>query len=368
VNGLTSTIVALTAAVAVPLPVTHGAADAVATPLGAESWASFNDIVGGRLMRGNRAASVAVSIHGQPVDAAAFGTRTGDPADPTTTADRFRLASISKVVTAIVVLQLVDGGELTLDGAVGARLATIAGVMPGDDFVPTITVRELLSHTSGFPDYRGQFFGSQFHSCEEAAAFGLARPVAHQPGTTHDYSNLNFCLLSLLVADVTGTTYERAVNDMLLTPLGIDGMRLVRTIDPHPDEVVHQSGASRTYMESLAGAGAWVATPSDVVRIFDSLDTTRPGWHPLSPELALTMMRPLDVRYPEPNERRYGLGVVIWPDGTLGHTGTVENTHTMLVHRSDGLTWCILVSGDSPESTERLREVFDDSLAAAGIA
>jgi D-alanyl-D-alanine carboxypeptidase len=79
------------------------------------------------------------------------------------------------------------------------------------------------------------------------------------------------------------------------------------------------------------------------------------------------MMRPLEVRYPEPNERRYGLGVVIWPDGTYGHTGTVENTHSMLVHRSDGLTWCILVSGDNPESTERLREVFDDSLAAAGI-
>jgi len=371
VNRLTSTIVALTAAVSAALPVTDGAADAVATPLGAESWASFNDIVGGRLMRGNRAASVAVSIHGQPVDAAAFGTRTGDPADPTTIADRFRLASISKVVTAIVVLQLVDRGELTLDDAVGARLATIAGVPPGDDLVPTITVRQLLSHTSGFPDYRGQFFGSQFHSCEEAAAFGLARPVAHQPGATHDYSNLNFCLLSLLVADVTGTTYERAVNDMLLTPLGISGMRLVRTIDPNPDEVVHQSGAGRTYMESLAGAGAWVATPSDVVRIFDSLDTTTAGWHPLPPELALPMMRPLDVRYPEPNERRYGLGVVIWPDGTYGHTGTVENTHTMLVHRAltsgGGLTWCILVSGDNPESTERLREIFDDSLAAAGI-
>jgi D-alanyl-D-alanine carboxypeptidase len=364
---LTSTIAALIAAVSVTLPITGGTPGAGATPLGAESWASFNEIVGSRLMRGNRAASVAVSIHGQPVDAAAFGTRTGDPADPTTTSDRFRLASISKVVTAIVVLQLVDRGELTLDDAVGARLATIVGVTPGDDLVPMITVRQLLSHTSGFPDYRSQFFGGQFHSCEEAAAFGLGRPVAHQPGTTHDYSNLNFCLLGLLIADVTGITYERAVNDMLLTPLGITGMRLVRTIDPNPDEVVHESGASRTYMESLAGAGAWVATPSDMVRIFDSLDSTSPGWHPLPPELVLPMMRPLDVRYPEPNERRYGLGVVIWPDGTYGHTGTVQNTHTMLVHRSDGMTWCILVSGDNPESTERLRAVFDDALAAAGI-
>jgi D-alanyl-D-alanine carboxypeptidase len=368
VNRLTSTLGIAAAAILVALPATSGAIAPRATPVPDAPWAVFNDIVGSRLIRGNRAASVAVSIHGEPVDAAAFGTRAGDPADPTTTTDRFRLASISKVITSIVVLQLVDRGELTLDDPVGARLAGIAGVVPGDGLVPTITVRQLLSHTSGFPDYRRQFFGGQFHSCEEAAAFGLARPVAHQPGTTHDYSNLNFCLLSLLIAEVTGTTYEGAVNELLLTPLGISGMRLARTIDPNPDEVVHQSGANRTYMEALAGAGAWVASPTDVVRIFDSLDSTTAGWHPLPPELALPMMRPLEVRYPEPNVRRYGLGVVIWPDGTYGHTGTVENTHTMLVHRSDGLTWCILVSGDNPESTERLRGVFDESLAAAGIA
>jgi D-alanyl-D-alanine carboxypeptidase len=365
VNRLTTTVAALTATLLLTLPACATSSATAAPQSAAGSWAEFSDVIGDRLMRGNRAASVAVSMHGRPVFSGAFGTRAGDPADPTTTTDRFRLASISKVVTSITVLELVDGGALTLDDPVGARLATIAGVQPGD-LVPTITVRQLLSHTSGFPDYRGQFFG-RFRSCEEAAAYGLARPVAHQPGTTHDYSNLNFCLLSLLIADVSGQPYEVAVSEMLLSPLGIAGMRLAGTIDPNPDEVVHQSGAGRTYMESLSGAGAWVATPSDVVRIFDSLDSTTAGWQPLPPELALQMMRPLDVRYPEPNERRYGLGVVVWPDGTYGHTGTVESTHTMLVHRADGLTWCILVSGDNPDSTERLREVFDESLSAAGI-
>jgi D-alanyl-D-alanine carboxypeptidase len=79
------------------------------------------------------------------------------------------------------------------------------------------------------------------------------------------------------------------------------------------------------------------------------------------------MRTALDVSYPEPSERRYGLGIVVWPDGSWGHTGTVENTHTMLLHRPDGVTWCILVSGDVPESTERLREVFDRALGGAGI-
>ena len=167
-----------------------------------------------------------------PVHAAGFGTRTpDDPADVVTTTDRFRIASISKVITATVVLQLVDAGFLQLDEPVGLRLAGIAGVAPGDG-VAAVTVRQLLSHTSGFPDYRDQFFGDQFTSCEQAAAFGLGRSLARTPGTRHDYSNLNFCLLGLLVADVTGRPYEQAVSELLLQPLGITGMRLVATIDP----------------------------------------------------------------------------------------------------------------------------------------
>ena len=130
---------------------------------------------------------------------------------------------------------------------------------------------------------------------------------------------------------------------------------------------MHESGAQRTYMQSLGGAGAWVATPSDMVRILDSLDPAAPGWHPLSAELSALMRTALDVEYPEPGERRYGLGIVVWPDGSWGHTGTVENTHTMLARRTDGVTWCILVSGDVPDSTESLREVFDRALGGAAI-
>ena len=325
-------------------------------------------MVAGRLTgRGDRAAAVAVSIDGRLVHAAAFGARTpDDPLDAVTITDRFRIASISKVVTATVVLQLVDAGLLQLDQPVGERLAGLLGVAPGAG-VAAVTVRQLLSHTSGFPDYRGEFFGSRFASCEAAASFGISRPLARPPGTNHDYSNLNFCLLGLLVADVTGMPYEAAATELLLRPLGITGMRLVSTIDPNPEEVVHASGPQRTYMESLGGAGAWVATPSDLVRILDALDPATPGWHPLPPELSLIMRQALDVTYPEPHERRYGLGIVIWPDGSWGHTGTVENTHTMLVRRPDGVTWCILVSGDVPESTESLREVFDAAFGESGV-
>jgi D-alanyl-D-alanine carboxypeptidase len=121
-------------------------------------------------------------------------------------------------------------------------------------------------------------------------------------------------------------------------------------------------------MEALGGAGAWVATPADLVRLVDSLDTTRPGWHPLSAELAALMPIPMaGVSFPDPGQRLYGLGTIVWPDGSWGHTGTVEATHAMVAHRPDGVTWSILVSGETPAETESLRDVFADALAGAGI-
>jgi D-alanyl-D-alanine carboxypeptidase len=310
-----------------------------------------------------------VSYRGQLVHVGTFGNRVpGDASDPATTTDRFRIASISKTVTAIAVLQLVAAGRLGLDDTPAALLADALGVPLGDERWAIVTVRQLLSHTGGVPKYREQFFGGTFTSCVGAAQHGLARRLDRVPGTAHVYANLDYCLLGLLVQELTGQPLEAAVTDGLLTPLGITGMRLAATADVRPDEVVHPSGEGRTYLEALGGAGGWTGTPTDMVRILDSLDTTGTGFHPLPGELAELMRTPIDgVSYPEPWERTYGLGVVVWPDGSWGHTGTVENTRTMLARRPDGVTWCILVSGDVPDETEALRDVFDRAWNGAGI-
>ena len=102
--------------------------------------------------------------------------------------------------------------------------------------------------------------------------------------------------------------------------------------------------------------------------IVDSLDPTKPGWHPLSPPLAELMRQPLPtVPYPNP-DRWYGLGLMGFSDGSFGHTGTVESTHAMVVDRPDGVTWSVLVSGEYPWESGDLRGIVDRSLADAGIA
>jgi hypothetical protein len=120
-------------------------------------------------------------------------------------------------------------------------------------------------------------------------------------------------------------------------------------------------------MEVLGGAGAWLGTAADLVRIVDGLDTTRPGWHPLSRATLGEMLAPHPgIVYS--NGQWYGLGLRVWADGTWGHTGTVENARSMVIRRPDGLTWAVMVSGNAPSSTDRLRARVDKAFATIGVA
>ena len=63
-----------------------------------------------------------------------------------------------------------------------------------------------------------------------------------------------------------------------------------------------------------------------------------------------------------PAEAWYGLGLMVFADGSFGHTGTLENTHAMTVVRPDGVTWAVLVSGENPWHTSDLRAIVDSAL------
>jgi CubicO group peptidase (beta-lactamase class C family) len=399
-----------------PIP-TPAATDGVTTTTAApavDPWAVFDTQLAARLLeRGDYAVGVAVAVRGNIVHTADLGYRvapipaeppptspedggsvpydststppsTPPASEPTTTTtgpvdfggstatiesnDRFRIASISKVITAIVVLQLVEAGQLGLDDPVGGRLAELVGANVTDPRVETITVRQLLSHTGGFASYQSAFFGGRFGSCQEIAADAMSRSLSAAPGTDYTYSNLNFCLLGLLVEQIAGRPYEAVVTDRLLAPLGIDSMRMAPTFDADPTSVIHPSVRGRNYMEALGAAGAWTATPSDLVKILDSLDTNERGFHPLSQATVDLMRTIVPTAGPPPADGRgYGLGMMVFGDGTFGHTGTIENTHAMVLDRPDGVTWSVLVSGEYPGTTGNLRQIFDEAARDAGV-
>ena len=331
-------------------------------------FAAFDESLrSGLIGNGALAISVAVAQDGKLLHTAAFGVANPATGEAATPASRFRLASNSKLLTATAILQLVEAGQLALDEPVLPRLATRLGVAFTDGRMAAVTLRQLLSHTSGMPEYDRTFFGGGAATCEDAARRGLTSGLIGPPGTVYRYSNMNFCLLGLLVEDVTGKPYATVVQDRVLHPLGIDDMRMAGTYDVQPGDVAHPTTPGRTFMEALAGAGAWIGTPTDLVRIVDGLDRSRPGWHPLS-AATVTQMQAAQPGVAYHDGQWYGLGLRVWADGTWGHTGTVENARSMVIRRPDGLTWAVMVSGNTPSNTDRIRQYVDRAFAAIGVA
>ena len=378
-------------------PVPNAAATTdVPTPAGSvvplSGWAAVDQYLKVTLIRGgSAAASVAVLRNGALQHQAAYGRRiAGEAAEPS---DQFRVASISKTILAVTALELVEDGVLELDAPIGSLLATRLDVSSPTGGIEEITLRHLLTHRSGFPQYENLFFRNEVASCPDAARAGFTRSLQSVAGTSFQYSNMNFCVLGILIEQVTGAPYAQVVQEEVLTPLAITSMRTAGTFDLEPGDVEHESAEGRNYMEVLAGAGAWLAAPTDLVTILNSLDASTPGTKVLEPATlemmaTITVTPPSDddeaagqpapttTSEPAPPTQGYGMGLRIFDapptggtaDATFGHTGTLESTHAMFVRRPDGITWAVTISGEYPASTPEIATIMDNALLLGGFA
>jgi D-alanyl-D-alanine carboxypeptidase len=161
------------------------------------------------------------------------------------------------------------------------------------------------------------------------------------------------------------------------------------TFDVGVGDVEHRSTQGRNYMEVLGAAGAWIATPTDLVTILNSIDPETPGTKLLD-AATLVQMQTITVDPPKPVDAQgttgpattttippdptsgYGMGLMIFDAEddialSFGHTGTLESTHAMFARRPDGLTWAVTVSGDYPASTRDLAKIVDNALMLGGF-
>ena len=314
---------------------------------------------------GDISVGAAVLRDGDVLHTTALGMENPFESKAATTKTRFRLASVSKMLTSVAIMQLVNEGSIQLDQSFAGQLG-LDGPFT-DPRVAAVTVRELLSHTSGFGAAHGIFFGHGVDTWQQAADNALGQTLQSDPGSAFQYSNTNFCLLGLLIESATGQSFESAIRERVLEPIGINA-HMAPTFDTEPGDAMHASSPGRNYMEALGPAGGWVATPLDVAKLADALRADSPGPHLLD-ELTIDKMRvrlTVPVETPPPaNGWSYGLGLMLFGDGSWGHTGTIESTHAVVVNRPDGLTVVILVSGKEPDDTDDLLPIIDLAVAAA---
>ncbi len=315
----------------------------------------------------SRDVSAAVIFDGQVIHT--FAASSSKSSRPVNVDSSFRIASISKVVTAETVLKLVDQGLLQLDEPIVGRVADNIGLTLADDRARNITVKELLSHTSGISNFLKIFFDAGSYDQMGMLTEVLGQPLATEPGSTYKYSNVNFILLGKAIELVTGLPYQDAAKQLVLLPLGLQSFRMVGTYEFGPSDALHAVSGGRTYMEQLGSAGAWVATASDVAKLLDSLNADSPTQHLVSREI-MDLMKVPATPVPADPLWDYGLGLRIFVSGEWGHSGSVENVHAMVVHRPDGLVVCVLVNGAKPKDTDELIGAINDAVLASrtGVA
>ncbi|OYP38235.1 serine hydrolase [Rhodopirellula sp. MGV] len=355
-------------------------------------------------------AAIAIADHGKVVFTGSYGYADIAKKSLITDESLFRIASLSKPITAVAVLQLIEQGKLDLETPVLEILDLEEEIQAaGDQFDPRfreVTVRHLLEHRGGWD--RDESFDAMFRSVEFAQKFDLPPPAGPQtviramlrqpldfdPGLRYAYSNFGYCLLGRVIETVSGHGYEDFVRQSVLAPIGITSMRLgkSRLRDRSENEVrYYDVGEARSvfaedlnetvpwpyggwYLEAMDAHGAWIASATDLAKFAAAMSD--PNQSPLlSPESCALM----DARPPglagfdaegNPKARYYSLGwsnVVVSADTDPAlinhwHTGSLSGTATILIRRHDGKSMVALFNTRSSPQAGHLGSAIDPML------
>jgi D-alanyl-D-alanine carboxypeptidase len=277
---------------------------------------------------------------------------------PVTEETRFKIASITKAFTAVLILQLHERGRLDLHAPIRRYLPDYAG--EGAD---RVNVHQLLNHTSGIDNF------DQVKSFDEAVSRGIpsyqlpqtpdelvtkyaSGRLVHEPGTAFDYNNADYVILGKIIERVTGTSYRAALERQILEPLRLtsSGVLYHRDIVPKlASTYLVLEGGSRVindlpvYPENWYAAGAMYSTAPDVLAFARALF----GGKLLRPETLRLMLTPgLD-------EYGYGLWVpTVKAGGTprrvAQRPGRIMGANAVLLrYLDDDLTIIILGNTDA---------------------
>ncbi len=241
--------------------------------------AAVQQALGGRATPG---ASVALLLDGEPLLIEAVGFRDVARTAPLETSARFYIYSITKSLIAAAILRLVEQGRLALDAPVQAYLP--------DTLLDTpVTLRQLLRHSGGIPDYGGMPAYTEALRADPAnpwTADEFLQKTLHQglrfaPGEGWAYSNPGFLLLRQVIETVQGTTLRNALRDLIFAPLGISQPIVAETLEdaealtPGYSSFFATDGALHDvralYHPGWVSHGVVIATAAELAQVLDAI-------------------------------------------------------------------------------------------------
>jgi N-acyl-D-amino-acid deacylase len=311
-------------------------------------------------------AALAVAKDGKLVYARGFGWADLTAALGVQPLTRFGLASLSKPLTALAILWLIEHGMLGLDDRAFDILRFIQPP-PGarvDPNLKKITVRQLLNHSGGwdrnksgdptsFEPQIARSLGVPMHITDEQfISFMMGVRLDFEPGTKMEYSNVGYIILGRIIEKVSGQPYEQFVHEKVLTPAGVKGAFISQGRRPYRD------GEARRYLAGTSvllppldlpmvdACGAWTASAVDMVRVLSALDGSRGQPLLKGPTYRQMLAPPPPPLRPRADGSYNGLG---WPSVTFSprgysylHDGSFQGMRTFLKHTQSGINWVLL--------------------------
>jgi CubicO group peptidase (beta-lactamase class C family) len=188
-------------------------------PSASQLYASTESAYLQALGRANRfSGEVLVAVSGRVVLRSSVGYADWHSKTPNQSDTRFRLGSITKLITAMAVMLLVEDGRLQLDDPACNYVTNCTAGWR------TVTVRNLLTHTSGIPDYLPPVTLAQFNAPTpplDLISLVADKPLDFPPGSQVEYSNTNYVLLGLIIESVSGLPYATFLEQRIFRPLGM---------------------------------------------------------------------------------------------------------------------------------------------------
>ncbi len=285
----------------------------------------------------------------------------------------FRIASVSKLITAIAIMKLVESGKIKLDSKVFGKYGILNNhkqLKIKDNRLENITVRNLLNHSGGWTQRYGDIaFLPKIVSeqtgdpmpinIESYLKFVTSKRLHFEPGSASAYSNLGYMILGEVIATVSKTSYEKYVKENVLKPAHIYDMQLggsfeneklldeVKYYQPEDAPLVEAyDGSGRmvpkvygsTNMSLLGSAGGWIASPVDLMKLLVVIDGDNQTKDILSAQSIAEMTR-VDEK---------GLDPLGWrstnENGEWWRTGTLPGSSALIKREPNGISWVMITN------------------------
>ncbi len=341
-----------------------------------------------------KGASIAVAKDGRLAYAKGIGYANSETREQVEPKHLFRIASVSKLITATTIMKMTELDLLDIDDKVFGE----NGILNDSDYldyvdrrVEEITVRHLLNHSAGWNRRYGEPMNQ--HSIiardlnvditavkfPDILRYALNQPLNFDPGSRTSYSNLGYAILGEIIEALTDMTYEKYVREKILSPLGIQQMRIGKNLleDRYENEVKYYdladdqrfnplSNTNRLVplayggnnIETLGAAGGWIASPVEILKLVVAIDNPADGHNLLSPE-SIELMT---------NTRLSGGHTIGWAGtdgrGNWWRTGSLAGTSALVMRQNDGISWAVFFNSSSYRRNNLTGEINKEMKAA----